>query len=251
MFVSSFAIIEIVTFLSSFEEHSTIPEILGYLKVEGVTIEEEPVRFKTYGLLFRLEWCDTAFFVLALVAQFAMMFELFHPIWVIVIVSLSKPFDFFIIQLLYAIVGTLWLLLQVFLVVRLVLWLLRVWQSLNRWLPLSRCALYWVLATFLMNLIPYKPLSPSESTGVWHKYSTFSGALIYFSLFYWEMLWLCERCPSVARGLLFVRTPWDFEKIEHIPPRQKTGFEEMTGVIHPFAFSSFCIFLSNLGVCVL
>jgi hypothetical protein len=42
MFVSSFVVIELVTFLSTFkEEYKTIPEVLRYLKVQGVLIEEQ------------------------------------------------------------------------------------------------------------------------------------------------------------------------------------------------------------------
>jgi hypothetical protein len=251
MFVSSFAVIELVTFLSTFEEGNTISQILGYLKVEGVTIEEEPLRFKTYKLFVRLEWCDTAFFGLALIAQSVLMFELFHQIWVPATVHLSKVFEYTFMKVLYAIVGTFWLLLQVVLVVRFVLWLAGVWQSLNHWLPLRRCALYWFSVTFLMGVIPYKPLSLLEDKGFKNKLLTFSGSLIYFGVFYWGVAWLCERRPSVARGFLFDRTPWDLAKIEHLPPRHRTGFEEMTGVIQPFAWFSFCIFLSNLGVCIL
>jgi len=55
MFVSSFVIIELLSFFSTFEERNTIPATVGYLKVEGVTIEEEGLRFKSYGLMKFLE----------------------------------------------------------------------------------------------------------------------------------------------------------------------------------------------------
>jgi len=164
-------------------------------------------------------------------------------------VHISKIFEYTFMKLGYTILGTLWLLWQITLVVRFVLWVAGIWQPLDRWLPLGRFAQNWVLVSCLMGLIPYKPLTPSE-TSFWHKGITSSGLMV-FGMFHWGMSWLCERCPWIAKALPLDRRPWDFAKIEHLPPMHRTGYEEETGVIHTLAWSSFVIFLSNLGICVL
>ncbi|KAF4629514.1 hypothetical protein G7Y89_g8630 [Cudoniella acicularis] len=102
MFVCSFTIIELVTFLSSFNDEKkcgTIPEVLGYLKVEGVPIEEQDIRFKAYKLVICLEWCETALFIITLVARFAMLFELIPQIWICATAPLGKIFEYTIGQL--------------------------------------------------------------------------------------------------------------------------------------------------------
>lgn len=82
IFISSFAIIELLTCLSSFkEEYKTIPTLLEYLQVDGVTIEEQEHRFKVFKLIKLLEWVETILFLLTLLAHLVLMFNLIHPIW--------------------------------------------------------------------------------------------------------------------------------------------------------------------------
>lgn len=251
MFVLSFTVIELVAFLSTFEEPNTIAEVLGYLKDEGVTIEEEALRFKTYRLMVRLEWCDTILFVTAIFAQAAMMFQLFHQLWAPATVHLSKLLENSIVELIMTIFNTLWLLVSAIFIVRIVLYFTGIWQSLDRWFSLQwtlqRFFWYWCAITYSSVLLPRKPLSQ----GFRDKALTFIGVCMIAYAFHWVMTRLCERCPAVARALLIDRRPWDAEKIEHLPPQHRTGFEEMTGVIQPHAWSSFCVFLSNSVVCVL
>jgi hypothetical protein len=250
MFVSSFAVIELATFLSTFEESDTISEVLGYLKVEGVTIEEEELRFKTFKLMVRLEWCDTVSCVMVFIAQAAMMFELFHQLWVPATVPLNKLFEYTFMELVYAILSTLALLLQVALVVCFVLRLAGIGKSMDTWLPLINCLYYWLIINCLMVLVPYRPLSPEDS-GFQKKAATFGGVWILAYGFHWATSSLCERCPSIAKALLIDRRLWDLAKIEHLPPNHRTGLELETGIIYSMAWSSLCIFLSNLVVSVL
>jgi hypothetical protein len=115
MFVSSFATIELVTFLSTFkEEYKTIPEALGYLKVEGVPIEEQEVRFKAHKLIVGLEWFEQSLFLTTLIAQCAMISELIDQVWAPITVPISKAFGFTFMKVIYAIHGTCVLLSQPF-----------------------------------------------------------------------------------------------------------------------------------------
>ncbi|KAE9381905.1 hypothetical protein N431DRAFT_15583 [Stipitochalara longipes BDJ] len=253
MFVSSFAIIELVTFLSTFkEQHKTIPEVLRYLKVEGVPIEEQEVRFKAYTLIKRLEWFDHWLFLITLVAQGLMTAELTGQIWVLVRAPTCKLFEFTFMEVftsIYSISVSLFLLLTV---VRLILWLCGKGPSLDRWFPWRQWFWFWFLANYVLVLIPHPGRSPvRRSSSFSDKGLAFGGVTIIFYYFYFGLAWLCERCPLIAKVLLIDRTPWDLAKIEHLPREKRKGYELEAGVIYFPPWNCFCIFLSNLALCIL
>jgi hypothetical protein len=183
MFVSSFAIIELVTLISTFkEEQRTIPEVLGYLKVEGVPIEEQEVRFQAHKLIVGLEWFEESLFLTTLIAQCAMISELTDQVWGPVTVPVSKAFEFTFMKVIYAIYGTCVLLLQPFTVIRFILWLWGKWSSLDRWFPWSKWFWFWFLACYVMVLIPYKQRSCCEQSSFWDKALAFGRISIYSTI---------------------------------------------------------------------
>jgi hypothetical protein len=133
IFVSSFAMIELVTFLSTFkEQYKTIPEVLGYLKVEGILTEEQEVRFNAYKLINGLEWFDQSLFIMTLIAQCSIMSELIDQVGVPVTAPINKLFEFTSVNVIYAIYGSCILLLHLLTVARFILWLWGKWLSLDR-----------------------------------------------------------------------------------------------------------------------
>ena len=253
MFVSSFVVIELVTFLSTFkEEYKTIPEVLRYLKVQGVPIEEQEARFKAYKLIKRLEWFDYWLFLVTLGAQCLLMADLTDQVWVVIRAPISKLFELTFMKVFYTTYHISCFLMSLLTIVRLVMWLCGKWPSLDRWVPWGKWLWVWFVANYTLVMIPYpSPARCRSCRSFWDKQLAFVGVVLFFYYLYFGLSWLCERYPLIAKALLIDRRPWDLAKIEHLPPQHRTGYDTETEVLYSPPWFCFCIFLTDLAVCVL
>jgi hypothetical protein len=253
MFICSFTIIEVITCLASFkEEHKTIPSLLGYLKVDGITIEEQEDRFKVLKLIRRLEWFETGLFVATLLAHLVLMFHVVHPIWAVITLPTRNALHAIpIIKLLYTIFSTIDTIVHVLTFMRFIAWIFGPWSILDRYMSTERTFWIMISTSCLLDSIKYNPTSTQPTSGFWDKFMAICIVVVLFSGSNFGMSKLCTRFPIIARIFLIDRRPWDTAKVEHLPERQRTGTELEDGVIHTNAWTCFCIFLSNLVLCVL
>jgi len=253
MFVSSFAIIELVTFLSTFEEqYKTIPEALRYLKVDGVPIEEQEVRFKAFRLINRLEWFEYWLFLATLVAQAVLIANLSDQVWVVIRAPICRLFEFTFIQNFYSVYTTTLMVFFLLTIVRFVLWLFIRWVFLDRWFPWEKWLWGWFIANFFLIMIPYPPLlPPKRPRSFGDKQMAFLGVVMFYYYLLLGLTWLCERYPKVSKALLIDRRPWDLAKIENVPREHRKGYETVTDVIYDPPWFCFCMFSSDVGVCIM
>jgi len=253
MFVSSFAVIELVTFLSTFEEqHKSVPEVLRYLKVDGAPIEEQAVRFKAFRLINRLEWFEFWLFLITLVAQAVLIANLSDQVWVVIREPIGRLFELRPMAIFYSIYSVTLVLLFFFTIARFVLWLCSKLLFLDRWFPWGKCLWTIFMANFLFIMIPYPRIHPPGwRRSFIDKQLAFVGVVMVFYYLFFLLEWLCERYPMVAKALLIDRRPWDLAKIEHVPGEHRKGYETEAGVIYSPPWICFCVFLCDFVGCIL
>lgn len=249
MFVSSFAIIELVNFLSMSKEHKTTPEVLDYKKTGESPAKEQKLRSKAYKLTICLEWCESALFTMTFIAHFAIMTELVHQIWLPELIPVYKLYNFSWMQWIYIPFS----LFPPIIAIMILLLTWNIWPALGRWLHWGKWPWFWIFNFYcICNIITSsKRYSHSDQSISRKRADTLVWVGPFFAISTSGMERICERCPSIAKAFLIHWKPWDLEKIKHLPPTDRTGFENETGVVHGRACICFFIFLSDLVVCLL
>jgi hypothetical protein len=180
------------------------------------------------------------------------MADLTDQVWVVIRAPISKLFELTFMKVFYTTYYISFFLMSLLTIVRLVMWLCGKWPSLDRWVPWGKWLWVWFVANYTLVMIPYpSPTRCSSCRSFGDKHLAFVGVGMFFYYLYFGLSWLCERYPLIAKALLIDRRPSDLAKIEHLPPQHRLGYDTWAGVLYSPPWFCFCIFLTDLAICVL
>jgi len=255
MFLSSFIIIELITFLSRFgasENNNSTPEILGHSEMEWKEPHLDLLRRKAEVVVHVFVLCETILFI-ALPAHLGLIMWALEKLWAAGVNQINVPDHiyepFLTFQAYYYII----------LVAFFTVWaVLKCMGRIPKDHILSRILKYYYWFGMVMAAV-YMPIWKKSGQQNW----LFMGIIVLeyvaavFILMHWISYWVCKRWPVVGRALLIAREPQPAG--EKVGSQMQTdsavdgeeGVEKDKGPIDTDAWFCFCFFLTNLVVCAM
>jgi hypothetical protein len=244
MFLSSFIVIELITFLSQFggtEHNNSTPEILGHSEMEWNEPHLDLLRGKVEVVIHVFVLCEAILF-LALPAHLGLIMWVLEKLWSAGVNQINIP------DYIYEPFLTFQSCYYIILVAFFTVWaILKCMGRIPKDHILSRILNYYYWFGMVMAAV-YMPIWRKSGRQNW----LFTGIIVLEYVFavlipmHWISFWVCKRWPVVGRMLLIAREPRPAgEKVEG-GGEEEDEDEKDKGPLDPGAWLCFCFFFTSL-----